>query len=560
GKGVTDDGIHYFAMEYVDGEDLSARIKKGVRFSEEAVIDIVIQACQGLESAWKNNIIHRDVNPSNLMLTRNSVVKVADFGIAKSLDSSTIHTKPGSYMGTLHYTSPEQWEGKTLDHRADIYSLGIVLYQLLTSRVPFVGTLSSVIHKHIYESPISPAKINPMLSTEIDAVVLKAIAKKPDDRYQDMAKFKEALEDVKQTLTKKKSGADIKKPIPSTPTQRSVGIWRQRQYYIIATFLILLICGAIIFVASVRRDHNSIPNQAIPQTNYPLPTEEPGTIDNDFETTAETEQNIEELPGGERIANKHYNVNETSSDGFPDSEAVNDTGTNEEAIVFQNKTHPENILEKRIEDKIKLKRALQQTIDWNQGKILNSHFPGLSAPASFNLRNGKIIYGQSRGINVPFRVYESKIFRRAPACVYDFSDKYPVAEILALWELGGRFLLKKDGEILMLGDENASIGLEIDDDVQNIDNPLVLETNENGVKILDVFCEAMGVPSGSLSLALPNEVWKALYQTVDKVAVDNQLKGNISRPGAEIKWRLKTHADSYSIIIQKSDMVEKRVP
>jgi len=192
-----------------------------------------------------------------------------------------------------------------------------------------------------------------------------------------------------------------------------------------------------------------------------------------------------------------------------------------------------------------------------QSEIINSHFDNIKDPATFKLANGKIVYGKSRGLNVPFQVYKGNISRRSPACVYEFSDEDPVAEIHALWDLGGRFLLTKNGTMLTLGGENRPIGPEIKDDIQKIDKPLVLETNDNGKKILDVFCEAMGVPSGSLSIVLPEEVWSALYQTVDKVAVDNQLKGKISNSGTEIRWRLKNHADSYAIIIQKSDMIKK---
>ncbi|MCP5007142.1 MAG: hypothetical protein GY941_24845, partial [Planctomycetes bacterium] len=157
-----------------------------------------------------------------------------------------------------------------------------------------------------------------------------------------------------------------------------------------------------------------------------------------------------------------------------------------------------------------------------QGKIINTHFPGIKDPASFKLANGKTVFGQSRGIRVPFHVYEGKISRRSPMCVYEFSDKDPVAEIYALWELGGRFLLKKDGKFLTLGGTNASIGPEVERDIQKTNNPLALETNLKGEKVLDDFCEAMGVPSGSLSMVMPEKVWSALYQTVDKVAVDNK--------------------------------------
>ncbi len=196
-KGVTDDGTHYFAMEYVDGEDLADKIKRGVTFSEKEAIGIAMQVCSGLEAAWKKNIIHRDIKPSNIMVTKSGTVKIADFGLAKSLDATKKLTQTNMYMGTVAYTSPEQGEGKPLDHRTDIYSLGIVLYQLLTGNVPFTAeTPSSVIYKHVYEAPPPPRTVNPAISPQAEAVVLKAIAKKPEDRYQNVVEFREALASV----------------------------------------------------------------------------------------------------------------------------------------------------------------------------------------------------------------------------------------------------------------------------------------------------------------------------------------------------------------------------
>ncbi len=196
-KGVTAEGVHYFAMEYVDGEDLADKIKRGVAFSEAEAIDIVAQACRGLEAAWKKNIIHRDIKPSNIMVTKSGTVKIADFGLAKSLDATRKLTQTNMYIGTVTYTSPEQGEGKPLDHRTDIYSLGIVFYQLLTGRVPFTAeTPSSLIYKHVYEAPPLPRTLNPNLSPQAEAVVLKAIAKKREDRFQNVVEFREALESV----------------------------------------------------------------------------------------------------------------------------------------------------------------------------------------------------------------------------------------------------------------------------------------------------------------------------------------------------------------------------
>ena len=238
-KGVTADGVHYFAMEYVDGEDLSAKIKKGVRFSENEAIDIISQACKGLECAWKRNIIHRDIKPGNLMVTKDEVVKVADFGLAKSLEATQKLTRTDVYMGTVNYTSPEQGDGKPLDNRTDIYSLGIVLYQLLTGKVPYDGeNPSSVIYKHIYEKPVSPRKINAKLSPAIEAVVLKAIAKKPEDRYQSMTEFGDALEMVNRILSGNNVGSE-----KTISTFFASTVKDKKRMSIIVPLLLLIIVG-----------------------------------------------------------------------------------------------------------------------------------------------------------------------------------------------------------------------------------------------------------------------------------------------------------------------------
>ena len=196
-KGVTDDGLHFFAMEYVEGEDLSEKLKKNVKYSTEEIIELIIQSCRGLELAHKNKIIHRDIKPSNLMISSDNVVKITDFGLAKSLEATNYLTKTNVFMGTVHYASPEQGMGEELDQRTDIYSLGIVLYQLLTNKVPFDSSSApAIIYQHIHEPPIDPREICPTLSLEISNVVLQAIAKTPDDRFKNAAKFREALESV----------------------------------------------------------------------------------------------------------------------------------------------------------------------------------------------------------------------------------------------------------------------------------------------------------------------------------------------------------------------------
>ena len=257
-KGVTDDGIHYFAMEYVDGEDLADKMKRGVTFSEAEATEIAIQVCRGLEAAWRKNIIHRDIKPSNIMIAQNGVVKIADFGLAKSLDATKKLTQTNMYMGTVAYTSPEQGEGKPLDHRTDIYSLGIVYYQLLTGSVPFRGeTPSSVIYKHVYEAPPPPRAINPSISPQAEAVVLKAIAKKPDDRFQNVVEFRDALESLKKTQPGKEPGLEKQAAVLAVPqegiprAERGATMPRGNRapVLIIAAVVIVLIGGSMLYAS-----------------------------------------------------------------------------------------------------------------------------------------------------------------------------------------------------------------------------------------------------------------------------------------------------------------------
>ncbi len=257
-KGITDDGIHYFAMEYVDGEDLSDKINRGVHFSEKDAVDIAIQVCRGLETAWRKNIIHRDIKPSNIMVAKNGTVKIADFGLAKSLDATKKMTQTNMYMGTVAYTSPEQGEGKPLDHRTDIYSLGIVLYQLLTGSVPFKAeTPSSVIFKHVYEAPPSPRTINPAISPQAEAVVLKAIAKKPEDRFQNAVEFREALESLVKVQPEKKGEVQKQPAVIAAPPQTSSQTMaasparsRSNVPFLVAAVLIILLLGGSALYAS----------------------------------------------------------------------------------------------------------------------------------------------------------------------------------------------------------------------------------------------------------------------------------------------------------------------
>lgn len=177
-----EEDTHYFAMEYVRGQDLAQHLMEGRTFSLAESVEITMQVVQALCAASEVGLVHRDIKPSNIMMTDRGMVKITDFGLAKTTDSNL--TDVGTIVGTANYMSPEQGMGKPLDGRSDIYSLGIVFYELVTGRPPFLADApAAVLYKHAYEEPTPPSRINPDLSPELDALILRMIAKDPADRF-----------------------------------------------------------------------------------------------------------------------------------------------------------------------------------------------------------------------------------------------------------------------------------------------------------------------------------------------------------------------------------------
>lgn len=180
----TQGDINYIVMEYVKGKTLKQIIVENVRLSYERTIDIGIQIAKALDCAHRNNIIHRDVKPQNILVTEAGVVKVTDFGIAKAPTSVTI-TNSNKVMGSAHYFSPEQAKGSFVDNRTDLYSLGIVLYEMITGKVPYdAESPVSVALKHIQETVVPPKHIVPGIPEGLNRLILKAIEKEPIKRYQ----------------------------------------------------------------------------------------------------------------------------------------------------------------------------------------------------------------------------------------------------------------------------------------------------------------------------------------------------------------------------------------
>lgn len=188
-------GIYYIVMELVEGITLKKYIEKKARLSVKEAISIAIQVSMGIEAAHNNHIIHRDIKPQNIIISKEGKVKVTDFGIAKAATSNTITS---NVMGSVHYTSPEQARGGYSDEKSDIYSLGITMFEMLTGRVPFNGeTTVAIAIKHIQEELPSPRDYVPEIPISVEQIVCKCCQKSPDRRYQSMG---ELITDLKQSL------------------------------------------------------------------------------------------------------------------------------------------------------------------------------------------------------------------------------------------------------------------------------------------------------------------------------------------------------------------------
>ena len=195
-------GIHYFAMEYIDGPTVGELLKRGGALDEKRALNIVTQIGRALHHAFGHGIIHRDIKPDNIMLTREGVAKLCDLGLAKipKDEGDASGTRPGASMGTPYYIAPEQARGEqNVDTRADIYSLGASFYHMAAGEVPFPGqSAADVISKHLTEPVTPPRGRNPLISGAVDFVIVKMMQKGREDRYQTPAELVRDLEAIAQ--------------------------------------------------------------------------------------------------------------------------------------------------------------------------------------------------------------------------------------------------------------------------------------------------------------------------------------------------------------------------
>lgn len=208
----------FIAMEYVEGVDLQSFMQKRKRLRLKDTLRIMKQLLDALQFSHERGVVHRDIKPANVFVLRNGVVKIGDFGIAKISNEASSLTRTGTILGTPYYMSPEHFSGTDVDGRSDLFSMGVMFYEMLTGTKPFTGDLPSIMRQVLTVDPAAPSAINPELPRELDEVVLKALAKSPQRRFQNAEAFSKALLVVVERLKNGTKGVELDTTDPAIKT------------------------------------------------------------------------------------------------------------------------------------------------------------------------------------------------------------------------------------------------------------------------------------------------------------------------------------------------------
>jgi serine/threonine protein kinase len=253
-----DDGCPFIVLEFVGGRNLKQLVERDGPLPVERALEFGMQIARGLAFAHENGYVHRDVKPQNVLLNGDGEAKVTDFGIARSLDVKHGVTQTGTVLGTSDYIAPEQAQGQRVDEHTDVYSLGVVLYEMLTNEVPFPGeNFVAVAMRHINEEPPSIRDKRPDVSPRFEAAVQRAMAKRPEDRFQTMADFCRELE----ANLAEAQGSTVVAPAVAKRPKRARGPHRgANPWPIILALLTLIAIGGVIAYLVMRNHNNNATN------------------------------------------------------------------------------------------------------------------------------------------------------------------------------------------------------------------------------------------------------------------------------------------------------------
>ena len=287
GQHIEDGKIfNYIVMEYINGKTLNELIKDKGRLNSTAVVSISKQIANALDCAHKHHIIHRDIKPHNIIIDENLNVKVTDFGIARIATSSTI-TYTSSVLGTVHYISPEQAKGKFIDEKSDIYSLGVVMYEMVTGRVPFdTDNAVGIAMQHINEPLVEPIKLVPNLEPWLNSIIVKCMEKTPENRFDSASSLIKALDDkhidnnqkvtfndnsdraiYRESVYKTSKAKDSNKPIIRNSNKNREQLNKKKgifDYSITYVILALLIIASVFFIYRLAVSNNATDNVKVP--------------------------------------------------------------------------------------------------------------------------------------------------------------------------------------------------------------------------------------------------------------------------------------------------------